>query len=71
MHPEGEHAVICDLCDGDPECVKVCQKSGFNTLRSIVPRSVGDTERISARTPEEITEDLAVFFYGETAQEVI
>ena len=55
LHPWREQVVICDLCDGDPECVKVCQKAGFNALSSIVPRSVGDTERISARTPGRTT----------------
>jgi Fe-S-cluster-containing hydrogenase component 2 len=71
LHPNGEHIVICDLCGGDPECVRVCQGAGFNTLKAITPRSVGDTERIACRTPEELTEDLALLFYGDTAEEVI
>jgi Fe-S-cluster-containing hydrogenase component 2 len=25
VHPTGNYAVICDLCKGDPQCVKVCQ----------------------------------------------
>jgi len=71
LHPNMEHIMICDLCGGDPECAKVCQKAGFNTLKAVTPRRIGDTERLSSRTPEEITEDLAVFFYGDAAQEVI
>jgi len=71
LHPHREHIVICDLCDGDPECAKICQKAGFNTLKIVTLWRIGDTERISARTPEEITEDLAVNLYGDTAQEVI
>lgn len=71
MHPKMETIVICDLCDGDPACAEICQNAGFNTLKVITPRSIGDTERLSSRTPEEITEDLALFFYGDTAREVI
>ncbi|MBW1962891.1 MAG: 4Fe-4S dicluster domain-containing protein [Deltaproteobacteria bacterium] len=25
MHPERDVAVKCDLCDGDPQCVRVCR----------------------------------------------
>ncbi len=31
------HVLICDLCGGEPECVKVCQDAGYNALK-VVPR---------------------------------
>ncbi len=24
LHPDTSHALVCDLCDGDPQCVAVC-----------------------------------------------
>ncbi len=33
---DGKSAVIiCDLCGGDPECVKICSMVGYNALRVI------------------------------------
>ena len=29
------HVIICDLCNGDPECVKVCREAGYNALKLI------------------------------------
>jgi len=71
LHPSRKYVVICDLCGGDPECVKICQKAGFNVLRVVNPPRRGDAERLSSRTPEEITEDLAFNLYGEKAKELI
>ncbi|MEM4487920.1 MAG: 4Fe-4S dicluster domain-containing protein [Desulfurococcaceae archaeon] len=31
------HVLICDLCDGNPECVKACESSGFNSIK-VIPR---------------------------------
>lgn len=32
----GKNAVlICDLCGGDPECVKACSTAGYNALRVV------------------------------------
>ncbi len=39
MHPTNNHIVICDLCRGDPQCVKVCQEGGWNVLKTITRRN--------------------------------
>lgn len=69
MHPEKGVILICDLCGGDPKCVKVCREGGWNAL-AIVAR--GDQAyKIHARAPEDITRDLAAKLYGEEAKELI
>jgi len=68
-HPKGKHILICDLCGGDPQCVKVCQEGGWNTLKK-VPRK-NYAYKLYARTPDEITRDLAVKTYGEKAKEFL
>jgi Fe-S-cluster-containing hydrogenase component 2 len=62
IHPTEDYVLICDLCNGDPECVRVCQEGGWNALKG-VPRKDRPHE-LYARTPTEITKDLAVKFYG-------
>jgi carbon-monoxide dehydrogenase iron sulfur subunit len=32
MHPREDRIVICDLCGGDPECVRVCLEGKWNAL---------------------------------------
>jgi len=66
MHPTKKHIIICNLCNGDPECVKVCQEGRWNALW-IAPRpsSSALSIKLYARTPQEITKDLARNFYGE------
>ena len=32
--PEDNKATICDLCNGDPECVKVCTEAGYNAFEA-------------------------------------
>jgi len=71
LHPNRKYVVICDLCGGDPECVKICQKAGFYALKTVILGQRGETERLASRTPEEITEDLAFNLYGEKAKELI
>jgi len=71
LHPNRKHVVICDLCGGEPECVKICQKAGFQALKLVTIPRRSDTEKNVCRTPEEITEDLAYNFYGEKAEELI
>jgi carbon-monoxide dehydrogenase iron sulfur subunit len=29
MHPEEKLVIICDLCDGDPQCVKHCPEKAI------------------------------------------
>ena len=75
LHPEDNKAVICDLCGGDPECVKICQEARFDALilirqrKESVKRDVN--RKLFAQTPEEFTEDVAVNIFGEKAEEMI
>lgn len=69
MHPTKGHALICDLCGGDPKCVKVCQEGGWNALTK-VPRT-DRAYKLYARTPEETTRYLATKMYGEKAEELM
>ncbi len=70
LHPTKRYAVICDLCRGDPQCAKVCQEAKFNTLW-VVKEGPNADRKLFSRTPEEITEDLAVNLYGERAEELV
>lgn len=69
MHPTENHILICDLCGGDPECVKVCQEGKWNVLKTVSKKNYA--YKLYARTPEEITRDLAVKMYGELGEEFI
>jgi len=69
MHPKGKHILICDLCNGNPQCVKVCQQGGWNVLKKVPRKSYA--YELYARTPEETTQDLAVKMYGEKAEEFL
>lgn len=68
MHPNRKYILICNLCNGDPECVKVCQEGKWNCLwiapRPSSPVSNPLSIKLYARTPQEITKDLARNFYG-------
>ncbi|MEM2926387.1 MAG: 4Fe-4S dicluster domain-containing protein [Candidatus Bathyarchaeia archaeon] len=70
LHPGDGKATICDLCDGDPQCAKVCQDAKFDALWTVVERP-GASRKLFARTPESFTEDLAHNLYGEKAEEVV
>ena len=69
IHPTKKYAVICDLCSGKPQCVKVCQEGGWNVLKTV--RRGEHSFRLYARRPEELARDLATRFYGEKAEEFI
>ena len=75
LHPGDNKAVICDLCGGDPECVKVCQEARFDALCVTKQRrdwAEKDLNRkLFAQTPEELTKDVAVNLFGEKAEELI
>ncbi|MEM2341624.1 MAG: 4Fe-4S dicluster domain-containing protein [Candidatus Bathyarchaeia archaeon] len=70
IHPRDNYAVICDLCNGDPKCVKACNEGGWNALQ-IVRRFGGYNFKLYAKTPEVITRELAKRFYGEEIAEEI
>lgn len=69
MHPTENHILICDLCNGDPQCVKVCQEGLWNVLRIVSRKDF--VYKLYARMPEEITRDLAVKIYGEKGREFL
>ncbi len=69
MHPAKNKIVICDLCNGEPECVKVCQEGGWNVLKAVTRRE--HPYGLYARTPDEQTRSLAIKMYGEKAEEFI
>jgi len=71
LHPSDNKAVICDLCGGDPECVKVCQEAKFNALLAVRGGRENINRKLFAQTPEELTEDVAVNLYGEKAEELL
>ncbi len=70
IHPTEKYAVICDLCGGKPQCVKVCQEGRWGALRTVLKRKekVMDRDRaykLYARIPDDITRDLVAGLYGE------
>ncbi len=69
IHPTTKKILICDLCEGNPQCAKVCKEGGWNCLR-VVAR--GDHEfKLFARPPEETAKALATKLYGEKAEEFL
>ena len=69
MHPAENRVIICDLCKGNPQCVKVCQEGGWNVLTKVPRRN--QAYRLYARTSEETTRDLATKMYGEQGKEYV
>jgi carbon-monoxide dehydrogenase iron sulfur subunit len=70
LHPGDNKATICDLCEGDPECVKVCHEARYDALR-VVEEKMNVHRKLFARDPIEVAKDLAVRFFGEKGEEVI
>lgn len=70
IHPKDNYVVICDLCDGKPECAKVCTKAGYNALR-VVKEGPALSHNLFAMVPEDLTKDVAENLYGEKAEELI
>jgi len=70
IHPRHNYAVICDLCGGEPKCVKACSEGGWDALHTI-KREENQTFKLYAKTPEEITRDVIVQLYGEEYREEI
>ena len=70
LHPEKGHALICDLCGGEPECAKVCERAGYRALfRGTRTNSINYD--LYSKHPKEITENLVVNLYGEKGEELI
>ena len=70
IHPRDDYVLICDLCGGDPQCAKACTEAGYNALR-VVKEDRYISHNLFARTPEELTLDVAENLYGEKAKELI
>ncbi|MCW3976876.1 MAG: 4Fe-4S dicluster domain-containing protein [Candidatus Bathyarchaeota archaeon] len=58
LHPEENHIIICDLCDGTPKCVEVCREGRWNTL-ALVPREREAPHKTLAKTPQQLTREVA------------
>jgi len=69
MHPTENHILICDLCGGDPQCVKVCQEGKWNVLKTVSKKNYA--YKLYARTQEVISRDLAVKLYWELGEEFL
>ena len=69
---EGKEGVIlCDLCGGDPECVKVCNTFGYNALKIVERDDATYDYSVYSRTPEEITKDMVKKIYRMKPEEVL
>ena len=67
-----ESVIICDLCGGDPECVRVCRMAGYGALEIAEVSDDGDkVRRLYARTPDVVTAELVRKVYGLEPEEVM
>jgi len=64
MHPQEEHIVICDLCDGKPQCAEACQAGRWNTLK-VVPRDKKVSYRAMSKPPDQLTKEVGKQVLGE------
>jgi len=69
LHPGDNKATICNLCNGDPECVKACKAGNWDALW-VAPNQKDVSYKLYARRPEEITKEVAVGVYGEKGEEL-
>ncbi|MEM3700307.1 MAG: 4Fe-4S dicluster domain-containing protein [Candidatus Bathyarchaeia archaeon] len=69
MHPTENYILICDLCKGNPQCLKVCREGGWNVLTKVARKE--GAYKLYARKPEEITRDLAIKIYGEEGEKLL
>ncbi len=70
MHPTENYALICDLCDGEPQCVKVCGEGRWNALW-VADKSESHSYKLYAKRPDEVTRELVINLYGEQGKEMI
>ncbi len=68
---KGRNSVlICDLCGGEPACVKICEEVGYYALRQV--RKPNDATRKAYTVPPyEVASKLARRVYGEKWEEVV
>ncbi|MEM2876069.1 MAG: 4Fe-4S binding protein, partial [Candidatus Bathyarchaeia archaeon] len=70
IHPTEKYALICDLCDGDPQCAKVCGEGRYNALW-VAKRVKSPSYKLYAKKPKDIVKDLARRFYRDLAEELV
>jgi len=70
LHPTEHYILICNLCGGDPQCVKVCTEAQFDALW-IVNKPESYSYKLYAKSPEEVTRNLVINLYGEKGKELI
>ncbi len=59
VHPSTGELLVCDLCGGDPECVKVCPAGTLSSLQG----SSFDGAHYAAHPPGKVASDLAFQFF--------
>lgn len=59
LHPTLRHPIVCDLCGGEPQCVKVCD---FGVLEFLPSTLIFDGKHF-ASPAETIAEDMAEKWY--------
>jgi len=70
IHPTEKYAIICDLCDGDPQCAKVCQEGRYNALW-VVEKPPSPSYKLYAKRPEIPSKEVAYRLYGDAAKELV
>jgi Fe-S-cluster-containing hydrogenase component 2 len=70
IHPRDKYVLICDLCAGDPQCVKVCTEAGYNALQAVTElKSV--SHKLFSKTPQQLTKAVAENLYLDQAEELM
>jgi Fe-S-cluster-containing hydrogenase component 2 len=70
IHPGDGKATICDLCNGEPQCAKICTEGNWDALR-VTERTEEYSHKLYAKPPEETTKNLAIILFGERGKELI
>lgn len=70
IHPRDNYALICDLCAGDPQCVKVCTEAGYNALQTVTEMK-SFSHKLFSKTPQQLTKAVAENLYLDKAEELM
>lgn len=74
VHPDSGHPLMCDLCDGEPECVKACLRQSGNPQGPCLMANAGGfgvNRAYRNVTPVQAGEDLlSMLFYPGTGERV-
>lgn len=55
--PGKSYVLICDLCSGDPACVRECSRAGYNALK-VVRKPFNTVIKHYAKPPEVLAEEV-------------